>query len=250
MKENNILGIPLENQTKKNILEKIKKYISQPGDFFHIVSINLEILSLAQENSKFKEVLRTAQIRIRDGAGVLWAAKILGIPSGERYTGVDLMQDLIQYASEKSLSVLLIGERGKIAQELADCYSQKFQSGKFYGIFGYNDVEHPTEAENEHVFTIVRDTAPQIVLASFGSPKTEIWFSENRDKFKGMVCASVGGAFRYLHGDVKRPPYIIRKLGLEFLYRLIIQPWRWRRQLRLFKTLALVINQRLRRERL
>jgi len=249
MRTSSILGIPVEDQTKEEVLDKIKKYLQTASqnhsDFFHIVSLNPEILVSAYENEKFREVVRSAQIRIRDGVGVAVAGKILGVETGERFTGVELVEELLKYASDSERPVLLIGGLPKVAESLAECYSQKFPSGTYLGIEGYQNIKKPTKEEEEAILSIINDRTPQIVLAAFNSPDTELWLYDHRDKLKGMVCASVGGAFNYLSGTIRRPPLFIRKIGMEWLWRLITQPWRWRRQLRLIKSGYLVFRQKL-----
>lgn len=247
--KNTMLSIPIDNSTRKDILEKIIKYISSNSkknkDMYHIVSLNPEIIVSAAEDKIFKEIVTSAQVRIRDGAGIALAGKMLGVNTGDRMTGVELMEELIEYAYHTSRRVLLIGGEGKIAERLADCYNKKYQSGLYLGVEGYKKLKERTKQEDEKLFSIVADWTPQIVFAAFNSPQTEIWLYENRDKFRGMVCASVGGAFNYLSGNVRRPPQFIRKVGFEWLWRLITEPWRWRRQLRLFKFGYLVLKQKL-----
>lgn len=248
MKTHSILGIFFESLSKKDILEKIKKYIVEDAknqaEMLHVVSLNPEIMVAAASNECFKNIVTSAQIRIRDGAGIALAGRIVGVDTGERMTGVELMERLIEYAHQTSRRVMLIGGKGKIAQELADCYNKKYHSNLYLGVEGYKNWRKPTKEENDTLFSIVADFTPQIVFASFGSPQTEIWLSDHKDKFRGMICASVGGAFQYLNGNVKRPPVWIRKSGMEWLYRLITEPWRWRRQLNLIKFGYLVFKQK------
>jgi len=84
-----------------------------------------------------------------------------------------------------------------------------------------------------------------LIFVAFGSPAQELWLYKHRGKFKGIVCMGVGQGFDVLSGQVKRAPLLLRKIGLEWLYRLITQPWRWRRQLRLVKFLWLVFKEKL-----
>lgn len=245
MKKNYILNIPIRPETKKTILEKIKKYLQKPEGFFHIVSINPEILVQAQNNEEYKKVLATAQIQICDGFGIVLAGKILGIDVGERVTGVDLMEELVKLASYLDCHITLIGGKHNLANKLAECYNEKFHVRNFIGLEGFHDILNPTAEETEKISSIVADFTPQIILASFGSPAQELWFQRNADKLQGIMCVGVGGAFNYLSGEVARPPKFIRHIGMEWLYRLIREPWRWRRQLRLFKFLYLVLKQKI-----
>ena len=111
MASNKILNITIPVDTKVNILEKIKKNILKQGRFFHIVSLNPENLVLTHENPRFKKIVETAQIKLVDGVGIVLAARWLGVPIGERMTGVDLMEELIIMANKLRFRVLLIGAR-------------------------------------------------------------------------------------------------------------------------------------------
>ncbi|MFN4212841.1 MAG: WecB/TagA/CpsF family glycosyltransferase [Microgenomates group bacterium] len=235
MKSNKILDITIPSDNRKNILYKIKKYIHRPTGFFHIVSLNPENLVVACENKEFKKVIETAQIKLIDGVGVVLAARLLGVKVGERVAGVELMEELIRFASKMRLRVLLIGARGNLAERLANCYQRKYPEAKFFGLEGIEDIKNPQKTEEEKIFSIVADFKPHLVFVAFGSPDQELWLAHHHKQFSGAVCMGVGGAFDFLAGKVPRAPSILRRLGLEWLFRLLIQPWRWRRQLRLVK---------------
>lgn len=236
-------GIPIDKLTKKDILEKIKKSIYQHNQFFHIVSLNPENLVIAQKKQRFKKVIRTAQIRIIDGVGIVLACRLLGINYGERVSGVDLMEELLTMAGELCLRVLFIGGKGNLANKLADCYQKKFPQAKFFGLEGIKDIKNPTKKEEEKIFSIVSDFKPHLVFVAFGSPDQELWIERHKKDFNGSVCMGVGGAFDFLGGKVPRAPVFLRHLGLEWLFRLFVQPWRWRRQLRLVEFVWLVIKE-------
>lgn len=242
MKHQQILGITIQSESRTTILEKIKKYIQQPIGFFHIVSLNPENLVITQNNSEFKKVIETAQIKLIDGVGVVWASRLLKIKT-ERVTGVGLMTDLVKLADEMRLRVLLIGGKSNLALRLAQCYQQKHPSVKFFGLEGIKNIKDPTLEEEKAIFSIVGELKPNIVMVAFGSPDQELWLARHSDQFAHCVCIGVGGAFDFLSGEIGRAPKILQKIGLEWLFRLVAQPWRWRRQLRLIKFIKLIIRQ-------
>lgn len=244
MEEKNLLGMKIPTDSKTIILEKIKKYISHPSSWMHIVSLNPENLVIAQKDEKFKEVLQKGQIMILDGIGVVLAARILGVKVGERLTGVDLMEEIVTMASRLRLRVLLIGGEPNLALRLAQCYSQVYPKAKFKGIEGIRNIKKPLTQEETDIFSIVTDYKPHIIFAAFGSPEQELWLDRHKDQFKGIVCMGVGGAFDYFAGKIPRAPFIFRKIGLEWSFRLLVQPWRWRRQLRLLKFIQLIVQQK------
>ncbi len=248
MKKNKILNIMINPESKTSILEKILLYINKPTGFFHIVSLNPENLVVSTENESFKKIVETAQIKIVDGIGIVLAGRWLGVEVGERVTGVGLMEDLLKMALDGRLRVLMIGGKVNLALRLAQCYSDQFPEAKFFGLKGIEDIKNPKKAEEDKVFSIVATYKPQLVFVAFGSPDQELWIERHKKKFTNCMVMGVGGAFDYLSNKTKRPPIFIQKLGLEWLYRLVIQPWRWKRQLRLLKFVWLIIKQKLKKE--
>ncbi len=245
MQSTSIFKIISQTDDRANILEKIKKYTTNHKGFLHflhIVSLNPENLVMASQDNDFAEVIREAQIKIVDGVGVVWAARTLGIRVGERITGVDLMKDMLKVADDLRLRVLLIGGSPNLALNLADCYTRAYPEAKFMGAEGIKNIQKPSSDEELQLFSIVSDYKPHLLFVSFGSPEQELWLYRHKDKLKGMVCMGVGGAFDYEAGSVMRAPHLLRSLGLEWLFRLAIQPWRWRRQLKLIEFIRLVIK--------
>lgn len=247
-KHSKILGVEVQNTSKKEILENIKKNIGKKNDFFHVVSLNAENLVISTELESFKNVLNEANIRLIDGSGVLLGCSFLHIPHKEKVSGADLMEDIAKMASELSLRVLFIGGRPKIAEYLAECYQKKYAQTRtdklFKGILGFKNVLSSTEDERKTIFSIVSAYRPHFIISSFGSPAQEMWFWTNRESLKGIICMGVGGGFDFAAGVIPRAPAWIRKIGLEWLFRLVIEPWRWKRQLRLFKFAWLIFKER------
>lgn len=234
----------LPNRTRKNTLEKIIKYIKNPRGFFHIVSLNPENMVVGLQNRTFKRVIKSAQLTIIDGVGIEMAAQVLNIGAGERYPGVDLMNNLISHISNMSLTVLFLGGQANLAEELAKCYYQNYPQTRFIGIQGIKNIKKPTPEEEKEIYRIVRVSKPQLVFVAFGSPAQEIWIYKNKRLLSGRVCMGVGGAFDYLTGRIQRPKALFRTWGIEWLIRLIKQPWRAFRQLRLIIFMYFVIKQK------
>lgn len=242
--EKSLLGLRLNTVSRQDTLEQIKKYIHDPTDSLHIVSINPENVIVASENEEFKKVIETSQIQLIDGVGITLASKILGFKV-ERFTGVDLMQELIKSADALRLRVLLIGGRSNLAIQLAECYNQTYSKASFKGIEGIKNIKNPLKSEEKNIFSIVSHFKPQLLFVAFGSPEQELWLDRHKRQLTGIICMGVGGAFDYLGKTLPRAPKFIRSTGLEWLFRLFQQPWRWRRQLRLIKFCWLVIKQKL-----
>jgi len=242
MKKANLLGIEIQNNTTEKILYTINKNIPVKA-FFHIVSLNPEILVELYRNKIFKNVVNTAQINIVDGVGIAIAIRMLFGKSIQRVTGVDLMEKLLEYAGNNSLRVLFIGGITNLAEDLAKCYQNKYPQAVFYGLQAIKDIRNVTDEEKIHISSIVTDTKPHFVFAAFGSPHQEIWLWNNRTIFSSSICMGVGQGFDIMGGRIRRAPMRLRNIGLEWLYRLVTQPWRWKRQLKLPLFVYLVIKE-------
>lgn len=238
-----LLGVELKNVSKEKVLDKIIKNIESSRTFCHIVSVNPENLVIANSNRIFRKIVETAQIQIIDGVGVVIAGRMNNLKL-EKITGVDLMNDLIELASRMRLRVLLIGGKDNLALKLADCYSVKYSKAKFIGIEGIKDIKKPSKKEEKGISSIVTAYKPHLVFVAFGSPHQEIWIERHKNIFKKTVVMGVGGSFDLLSGRIARAPKAVRKLGFEWFFRLLIEPWRWRRQLRLIKFSYLVLKEK------
>lgn len=241
--KNKLFGITVESFSKSNIREKIKKYLFHPSDMMHIVSLNAENIVIAEKDSEFKQVLMKAQIKTIDGIGVYLIGLVLGYDFGHRIAGVDLMEELLAFASRERLRVVLIGGKKKIAEKVIECQKQQYPKLNCVGIEGIVDIHHPTAQEEQRISSIVLEHKPNLIFVAFGSPFQEKWISHHRDQFHGMVCMGVGGAFDYLSGTVPRAPFFLRRIGFEWIFRLFIQPWRIKRQLRLVSFVGIALQE-------
>lgn len=241
-----IFDIPLEPLSNAYILEKIKKYISQPAGFFHIVSLNPENIILSEKDKVFKKVLQGAQIKLIDGVGVDLACRLLKRPLGERVAGVNLMEHLIDLAHQRRLRVVFIGGRANVAEKVVDCQKRVYPNGEFLAFEGIKDIANPKAEEEQKIFSIVTDFKPHILFIAFGSPFQELWIDRHHNQLSGIVCMGVGGGFDYLAGEVRRAPLFIRRAGFEWLFRLVVQPWRIWRQRRLLQFVYLTAKELLR----
>lgn len=245
MKQTKFLKIDIKARTKQEVLEQINKCMRTSYVFSHIVSINPENVMIAQEDEEFRKILSQSDIQIIDGVGIALGGSFLGIEVGERLTGVDLMEMIIKITKEEGLHILLLGGKPNIADKLANCYRKKYPKNFFKGIEGISDIKAPKEEEENEIFSIVADYKPQIIFAAFGSPWQEKWFWRHKDQFTGIICMGVGGGFDFASGSVRRAPYWMRTVGIEWLFRLITQPWRLRRQLKLVSYLFLLLKAKL-----
>lgn len=230
IKRFSLLQVPIDPISLNDVLDKIKLYVSSPPVFRHIVSINPENVVIAQHNKQFMKVCQNSDLALTDGIGILIGGRLLGLSIPERVSGSVLLPRLLDLAGAMSSTVVLIGSQANLADKIAECYSRSYPKATFIGIQGYKNSLQPTQEEEANIETIVRRTRPHFVFVAFGSPAQELWIDTHKKMLQESICMGVGGSFDYLSGASQKPPHIIRVLGLEWLYRLITQPWRIHRQ--------------------
>ena len=244
-----LLGVGLNNLKMKDVLEFIIKGLGKNQKKYYIVTPNPEILVLADKDSDYKKVLNNAKLALPDGIGVIMASKLLGKPLRERVRGVDLMENLCKEVSKRPITVGFLGAGPGVAEKAAKCLREKYPGLKVAFIGEEWDTKNFKFQINSTIQQFNNSTMKQsidILFVAFGSPKQEFWISNNLEKLPVKIAIGVGGAFDFVSGKVRRAPFFVQKLGLEWLFRLIIQPWRIKRQLRLFKFIFWVLKEKIR----
>jgi len=228
-----ILGIPVDKITEKELLEKIINFINEKR-FHLIVTINSENATKALENKIFLDVIKNADLVIPDGIGIIFASKILGDKLPERIPGIDLSYKLLEISNEKGYKIVLIGGKEGVAEGAKENLKKIFPNLNI--AMTYNGYFN--EDEEKKIVEEIQKIEPDILLVGMGSEKQEIWIWNNREKFKNIgVCIGVGGTLDIWAGKKKRAPKLVQKLGLEWLYRVIIEPKRIFRVLKIFNFL-------------
>jgi len=217
----------------QDILEYLLKGRGKNRPAEQIISLNPENLILMKKSKVFEKTVAASYGQIIDGVGVVLAGKVLNGARLTRLTGVDLMEQLLREGAEYGWRYLLIGGKGNLAERVANCYQLAYPSLTIKGIEGYEDLKHPTEAEILALNQIVASTKPHLIFVAFGSPQQEEWIATHLELFRGSLVIGVGGAFSMLSGVLPRAPVFLRRLGLEWFYRLLKEPWRIKRQLAL-----------------
>ncbi|HON83525.1 MAG TPA: WecB/TagA/CpsF family glycosyltransferase [Caldisericia bacterium] len=233
MERVDILGIPVDKITEKESLERIIDFINEKK-FHLIVTINSENATKALENKIFLDVIKNADLVIPDGIGIIFASKILGDKLPERIPGIDLSYKLLEISNEKGYKIVLIGGKEGVAEGAKENLKKIFPnlniSMTYNGYFN--------EDEERIIVDEIQKIEPDILLVGMGSGKQEIWIWNNREKFKNIgVCIGVGGTLDIWAGKKKRAPKLVQNLGLEWLYRVIIEPKRIFRVLKIFNFL-------------
>ena len=228
-----LLGVGFNNLRINDVLELMIKGLEKSEEKYYIVTPNPEILVLANNDPVYKKVINNAKLALPDGIGVMMASRLLSKPLRWRIHGVDLMESICREVSKRPITVGFLGGGANVAESAAECLRVKYPGLKV------NFTEEEWNFEKKHPET-------DILFVAFGSPKQEIWIAKNLSRLPVKVAIGVGGAFDFVSRKVMRAPVLVRKIGLEWLFRLIIQPWRIERQLRLIKFIFLVCKEKFR----
>jgi len=220
-----IMGIPFINTYKEAFVQLLDKRIQNKEKTF-VVTANPEIVMQAQEDTSFMNHIQQADYVTADGIGIVKASEMLGEPLPDRITGYDTMMNLLSIANDKHYKIYMLGAKKETLDKAVKRVESEFPYAEIVGSHdGYFDWENNDIAEQ------MEETKPDIVFVALGAPKQEKWIAENIGRFPHGVFMGIGGSFDVLAGTVKRAPKFWQNLNLEWLYRLLKQPSRWRRYL-------------------
>lgn len=255
-----ILGLRLFSKDKERLLKNITSSADPsshpPTRPILVFTPNPEQVMLAQRDPEFAKVLPQADYLLPDGIGLVLASRILGPVTGQpaipqRITGVEVCQDLLAWAEDQQLTCLVVGGRRyeQLATEvrfLGKLAVWELKSEPtIYWTPGYEDVTHPTPAEENALTEVISKLQPDLVFVAFGAPYQEKWILTHQDllaKSAVKIAMVVGGSFDVIFGRISRAPEWMRGGG-EWLYRLWKEPWRWKRQLQLIAFIKLVLQE-------
>ncbi|HBU06473.1 MAG TPA: glycosyltransferase [Candidatus Magasanikbacteria bacterium] len=227
----NVLGVQVDNYSKKQVLEKVTEFLLSNKQN-KIFTPNPEMLVDAQKDEYFKTVLNSGDFNVCDGFGLQLVSGV------KRYPGIELMLDVCKLAEEKNKSVYLLGSGSdEITKDTADELKNRFPNLKVCGMnkgpnitYHISHITYQNDNENEEIVHNIIMSAPDILFVAFGHGKQEKWIYENlKDLPSVKISMGVGGSFDFISGKVKRAPRLMRKIGLEWVYRLVCQPWRFGR---------------------
>jgi N-acetylglucosaminyldiphosphoundecaprenol N-acetyl-beta-D-mannosaminyltransferase len=203
--------------------------LARAGGHAMVVTLGTEMAVRAHADSRFRDVVNASALSLCDTIGVMYAARLHGARIRERVTGVDLIDPLCAAFAREGLSLYLLGAKGdtaeRVARELQARHPGLIVAGARDGYFG--------PSSDSAVAAAIAASGANVVLVGLGSPRQELWIGEHLRETGCSVGIGVGGSFDVLAGNVERAPALWRRLNLEWFYRLVREPQRWRRQLAL-----------------
>jgi N-acetylglucosaminyldiphosphoundecaprenol N-acetyl-beta-D-mannosaminyltransferase len=236
-----ILGVRVDDATYDDLMQWVDAFVAS-GRPHHVITVNVEMLVAAHDDPEFARVLDRGDLNVADSTGVMLAARLLGRPLRERVTGSDGIYRLAAHSAQRGYRLYLLGAAPGVAERAAEGLKAANPGLEVAGAYAGS----PRAAEEEGIIQRVRAANPDLLLVAYGVPAEERWIARNRLRLGVPVMVGVGGAFDFAAGVTKRAPAWMRRSGLEWLYRLLREPWRWRRQLVLPRFLMLVLKQKAR----
>lgn len=234
LKKKDILGVKIDDINIDQAVERVDGWLQDKGKHY-IVTPNPEFIMAAQRDLVFRKILSDADLSIPDGI----ALKLGNLNLKNRVAGVDLMERLIKLSAEKGYTVGFLGGKVKLAHELAECLESLYPGLKVSSAVSNVWVDMDGEVVKE--LEPLRFKPTDILFVSFGQVKQEKWIALNLNKYPVKVMMGVGGSFDFLSGYLPRAPKLLRKIGLEWLFRLLMQPQRIKRYPALVKYLGLCL---------
>ncbi|PKM76733.1 MAG: glycosyltransferase [Firmicutes bacterium HGW-Firmicutes-15] len=232
-----ILGCRVDLLTAEEAISGIKSIIDR-GQPAHIITLNAEIVYQAQSSQDLRTIINSADLITPDGIGIVWAGRKLGFNIRERVTGIDLFYRLCQEAPVEQWKIYLLGSAPGVADaaasKLAITYPGLQICGTHHGYFGEEDM--PAMVQE------IRELAPHILFVALGAPKQETWIKKYKEQLGVPACIGVGGSLDVIAGYKKRAPGWMIKINMEWLYRLLAEPSRFKRQLVLPKFVTLILK--------
>jgi N-acetylglucosaminyldiphosphoundecaprenol N-acetyl-beta-D-mannosaminyltransferase len=217
-------GLPLAAYTFEQTMARIHELIAA-GKPSYFITANLHYAMLCARDPSLAEVNRKAAFVVADGMPLVWASRWRAQRLPERVAGSDLMPAMCAAAAERGYRIFLLGGGPGVGHEAAQRLRERFPSLPIVG------VEAPpfrplTDDENDRLIERIRECRPDILFVAFGQPKGERWLAENYERLEVPVSVQIGASLDFMAGRVKRSPRLLQRVGLEWAYRLYLEPKR------------------------
>lgn len=230
-----VLGVRVDRVSKDQALGRVMEIIARrraSGDQLpcqQLITVNPEFVMAAQRDDAFRTTINAATLVVADGVGVVWATRYLRAATPERITGVDTLVALAARSASAGYRIYLLGAAPGIAEEAAARLQSLAPGLQIAGTYAGT----PALAEEDEIIERVRAARADVLCVAYGAPAQDLWIYRNLARLPVALAVGVGGAYDFISGRQRRAPRLMQRLGLEWLYRLYREPWRWRRMLAL-----------------
>ena len=224
-------GVSLDNVSMNYAIAKVKSLLGQNNGCSLISTVNSLAVQTALKDREYKKIVSQAALTLADGTGLMWALRFLGRPVQERITGIDFLIQLCRTASVEGWPVYFLGGKPGVANAAVEKLKGQYSDLKISGV---HDGYFSSGTEEEGIIREIKENKTCLLFVGMGLPRQEKWIYAHREDLGNLVAIGVGGSFDVISGKLTRAPLLIQKAGLEWLYRLVQEPWRWKRDLELF----------------
>jgi exopolysaccharide biosynthesis WecB/TagA/CpsF family protein len=234
-----VLGLPVDAITYERWLDLIGEWIVERpnGPPRHVCTINPEFIMIARGDPNFYNILNRADLCVPDGVGLLWAAKHLGHPLPERVTGSDGVPKIAERAALEGWRLFLLGAAPGVADKAAEVLQMRYPGLKIVGTYSGS----PAPYEEDEIVEQVNASGADILFVAYGAPVQDKWIARNLPRLRPSMAMGVGGSLDFIAGIVPRAPLWMQRTGLEWLFRLYLQPRRIVRMMRLPRFVVAVL---------
>jgi N-acetylglucosaminyldiphosphoundecaprenol N-acetyl-beta-D-mannosaminyltransferase len=227
-----LMGVPIDAVTREEAVQKVRAMLNEPRGHL-LTTPNPEMLVRADRDAPFKEALRSADLAIPDGFGLLLVGRLKGWRIPERIPGSEFVDDVAAEAVRRDAGVYLLGGRGDVAEKAANALRMRHSGLRIVGAESGGALKKDADGAfdtEKAVLQRISSAGPEILLVAFGHGAQELWIRRHlADLPTVRLAMGVGGTFDFLAGTATRAPKFLRNIGMEWLWRLITEPWRIRR---------------------
>ena len=223
-------GVRLDLLDLRGAAERLRTFLGSPT-CRQVVTVNLDFLTMAERNSKFREIINQADLAVADGMPLVWASRLTAIPLAERVAGVELVAESCRLAVENGRGVFLLGGAPGVAERAAKTLRARYRDIEIAGMYS-PPIGPLTPPEDSRILEMIDRTKPGFLFVALGAPRQDVWIRAHRHRLAAPVAIGVGCTLDLLAGKVTRAPKWMQRSGLEWAYRLGQEPQRlWRRYL-------------------
>jgi len=224
-----VLGVRVDRVDSGEALAAIGAMLDSPG-CKQVVTLNPEYVMLANQEPDLMRIINQAELNVPDGIGIVWGARLLGQSLKGRVTGTGMLPAIASLCAERGVSLFLLGGQPGVAELAASELRHRIPGLEIAGV----SSSDPDAWHDEETVDRINESGAGVVAVAYGCPKQDFWIARNCGRLASVrVAIGVGGALDFISGQTPRAPRLMRKAGLEWLFRLWLEPSRAKRMLAL-----------------
>jgi N-acetylglucosaminyldiphosphoundecaprenol N-acetyl-beta-D-mannosaminyltransferase len=222
------MGLSFDPESMDSAVDRCLQWCAGPRASHTVITANAGVLCMMRRDPELRQACQSGDLIVADGMAVVWALRLARTPVPERVTGVDLMARLLEAGARRGLRIFFLGAREEVIRAVADSCGRKYPglvvAGYRNGFF--STADHPALVEQ------IRENRPHVLFVGMPSPFKEVFLERHRARLEVPILMGVGGSFDVLAGYVARAPPLLRRVGMEWSWRLLMEPRKmWKRYL-------------------